>query len=129
MLRSIACIAAGASVGAILRWVLGIAFNGLFPLIPMGTLLANLAGGYLIGAMLGIVAFFPQFPGEARLLIITGFLGSLTTFSTFSGEVVLLIQKRHLLAAGTTVVLHVLGSLAMTCFGIATCVFFVRFPR
>ncbi|MDL2209766.1 fluoride efflux transporter CrcB [Desulfovibrio sp. OttesenSCG-928-O18] len=129
MLKSIACIAAGATVGATSRWLLGLAFNGLLPLIPMGTLFANLAGGYLIGVMLGIVAFFPQFPGEARLFIITGFLGSLTTFSTFSGEVILLIQERHLLAAGLTVALHLLGSLVMTGLGIATCMFFVRFLR
>ena len=126
MLRSIVCISAGAGIGAVLRWLLGLAFNGVMPLIPLGTLLANLAGGYCIGVMLGVVAFYPQFPGEARLFIITGFLGALTTFSTFSGEVVLLIQQRHLLAAMTAVALHVVGSLVMTGLGIVTVTVFVR---
>ena len=126
MLQNVLCISAGASLGALLRWVLGIAFNGIMPLIPLGTLLANLTGGYCIGVMLGVVAFFPQFPDAMRLFVITGFLGALTTFSTFSGEVVLLIQERHLLAALILVALHVLGSLAMTGFGIATSMLFAR---
>ena len=126
MLQSILCISAGASVGAVLRWILGLAFNSVMPLLPLGTLLANLTGGYLIGIMLGVVAFYPQFPDAARLFVITGFLGALTTFSTFSGEVVLLIQARHILAALALVGMHVLGSLAMTGFGIATTVLFVK---
>lgn len=126
MLKSVVCICAGASIGAVLRWVLGLAFNGALPLIPLGTLLANLSGGYVIGVMLAVIVFFPQFPPEARLFIITGMLGSLTTFSTFSGEVVLLIQERHLLAAALTVALHVAGSLVMTGLGIATVTAFVR---
>ena len=126
MLQNILCISAGASIGAVVRWTLGLAFNATLPLLPLGTLLANLAGGYLIGVMLGVVAFFPQFPDAARLCIITGFLGALTTFSTFSGEVVLLIQERHILAAVALVGLHVLGSLAMTGLGIATTTLFVK---
>ena len=126
MVRSILCISAGAVAGATLRWFLGLAFNATLPLLPLGTLLANLAGGYSIGVMLGVVSFFPHFPVEARLLIITGFLGSLTTFSTFSGEVVLLLQERHLFAAMAAIVLHVGGSLLMTMLGIATLGLFVR---
>lgn len=126
MVTNVLCISAGASIGALLRWVLGMAFNGALPLIPLGTLLANLAGGYCIGVMLAVVAFFPQFPVEARLFIITGFLGALTTFSTFSGEVVLLIQERHMFAAFAAVILHVLGSLVMTGLGMATVMLFVR---
>ena len=126
MAHSILYIAAGASLGAVLRWLLGLAFNGLFPLIPLGTLLANLSGGYMIGIMLGVVAFFPQFPDGARLFIITGFLGALTTLSTLSGEVVLLIQQRHPLAAFAAVALHVIGSLVMTGLGIATLTVFIR---
>lgn len=126
MMQSMLYIAAGASVGAVLRWVMGLAFNGIMPLIPLGTLLANLSGGYLIGIMLAVVAFFPQFPDGARLFVITGFLGALTTFSTFSGEVVLLVQQRHILAAVSLVGLHVLGSLAMTGLGIGTAVLFIR---
>lgn len=126
MAHNILYIAAGASVGAVVRWFLGLTFNGLVPLLPMGTLFANLAGGYLIGVMLGVVALFPQFPDAARLFIITGFLGALTTFSTFSGEVVLLIQERHILAATTLAGLHFFGSLALTACGIATVVFFAK---
>lgn len=126
MLKSIVCICAGACFGAVLRWVLGLAFNGVLPLLPLGTLLANLSGGYAIGVMLAVISFFPQVPPEARLFIITGVLGSLTTFSTFSGEVVLMIQERHLLAAALTVTLHVVGSLVMTALGIATVTALVR---
>ena len=120
MLQNILFISAGASIGAVLRWFLGLALNAVFPLIPLGTLLANLAGGYIIGVMLGLVALFPEFPAGARLFIITGFLGALTTFSTFSGEVVLLLQNRHLFAALGLVGLHVIGSLALTALGILT---------
>lgn len=126
MLQNIFYIAAGASIGAVLRWFLGMAFNGMVPLLPLGTLLANLSGGYLIGVMLGVVALFPQFPDGARLFVITGFLGALTTFSSFSGEVVLLIQARHIFAAVTLIGLHLLGSLAMTGLGIATATLIAR---
>ncbi|MCC8194436.1 MAG: fluoride efflux transporter CrcB [Deltaproteobacteria bacterium] len=120
MLRNILWISAGASIGAVSRWLLGLAFNAAVPLLPLGTLLANLAGGYIMGIMLGVVAFCPQFPPAAKLFIITGFLGALTTFSSFSGEVVLLLQERHILAATALVALHVLGSLAMTGLGVVT---------
>lgn len=126
MLQNILYICSGACIGAVARWMLGIAFNGLVPLLPMGTLLANLAGGYLIGVMLGVVAFFPQFPDGARLFMITGFLGALTTFSTFSGEVVLLLQERHIFAAVSLVGMHVIGSLALTMLGIATTTAFAK---
>jgi CrcB protein len=126
MLHSVLYISAGASIGAVIRWMLGLAFNAMLPLLPLGTLLANLAGGYCIGIMLGVVTFFPQFPDGARLFIITGFLGGLTTFSTFSGEVALLLQDRHVLAALSLMGLHVLGSLAMTGVGIVTATMLAR---
>lgn len=126
MARNILFICAGASVGATLRWLLGLACNGLVPLIPMGTLIANLAGGYLIGIMLAAAVFFPQIPDGVRLFVITGFLGALTTFSTFSGEIALLLQQRHFVAAMTAVFLHVAGSLAMTALGMGTVAFFAR---
>lgn len=120
MLYSILAISLGASCGAVLRWLLGLGLNGLFPSVPPGTLLANLLGGYLVGVA---VAFFTQFPGVApewRLLVITGFLGGLTTFSTFSAEVVRLLQHGQLLWAGLAVSVHVIGSLLMTLLGLAS---------
>ncbi|HYQ38002.1 MAG TPA: fluoride efflux transporter CrcB [Pseudomonas sp.] len=120
MIRSLAAISVGAALGAILRWGLGSAFNALFPTIPPGTWLANMLGGYLMGIAL---AYFAQHTGlapEWRLLVITGFLGGLTTFSTFSAEVVTLLQQGRLLWAGAAVAAHVLGSLLMTLLGLAT---------
>ncbi|MDO6386636.1 fluoride efflux transporter CrcB [Uliginosibacterium sp. 31-12] len=120
MLNSILAISAGASLGAVLRWLLGTSLNALFPAIPPGTLLANLIGGYLIGLA---VAFFGQHAGlapEWRLFVITGFLGGLTTFSTFSAEVTTLLQQGRMLMAGAAIAVHVLGSLAATLAGLAS---------
>jgi CrcB protein len=127
VLKHILCIAVGASIGATIRWMLSVAFNAAVPLIPMGTLLANLAGGYLMGVMLGAVAFFPQLSLEMKLFIVTGFLGSLTTFSAFSGEVVLLVQQRHFFAVFAMIALHVAGSLLMTGHGLSSFAFGLRF--
>lgn len=126
MLNSILAISAGASLGAVLRWLLGTSLNALFPAIPPGTLLANLIGGYLIGIA---VAFFSQQAGlapEWRLFVITGFLGGLTTFSTFSAEVTTLLQQGRLMWAGGAIAVHVLGSLAATLAGLATFAFLQR---
>jgi CrcB protein len=110
----------GAACGAWLRWGLGMSLNPLFPTLPLGTLAANLLGCYLIGVA---VAFFGQHPGlspEARLFAITGFLGALTTFSTFSAEVVTLLARSQYLWAFATATLHLFGSLAMTALGLIT---------
>ena len=120
MIRSLLAISRGASLGAMLRWGLGTAFNALFPLIPPGTWLANLLGGYLMGIALAVFGQHTGLPVEWRLMIITGFLGGLTTFSTFSAEVTALIQQSRWLWAGAAVSAHVLGSLAMTLLGLAT---------
>ncbi len=115
-----AAVGAGAALGAWLRWGLGIALNPLFPTVPLGTLAANLIGGYLVGFA---VALFHQHAGlspEMKLFIITGFLGGLTTFSTFSAEVVALLERAQYGWALATAGGHLLGSLAMTALGIVT---------
>ncbi|MEQ1778300.1 MAG: fluoride efflux transporter CrcB [Nitrosomonas sp.] len=120
MFHSILAICIGASLGAVLRWFLGISLNTLFPAIPPGTLIANLVGGYLIGVAIGLFAHHPELAPEWRLFIITGFLGGLTTFSTFSAEILTLLQQGRILWAAGAIGLHVLGSLIMTVLGLAT---------
>lgn len=127
MLNSILAISLGASAGAVLRWFLGRALNTLFPAIPPGTLAANLLGGYLIGLALAVFASAPSVSPEWRLLIITGFLGGLTTFSTFSAEVATLLQQGRLLWAGAAIGVHVAGSVTMTLLGLATVALIKRF--
>ncbi len=120
MWKPILVISLGAALGALLRWVLGTKLNGLFPTLPPGTLVANLVGGYIIGLA---VAYFAQAPGiapEWRLLIITGFCGGLTTFSTFSAETVTLLQQGRLAWAMGEIAIHVSGSLLMTFAGFAS---------
>ena len=124
MIRSLIAVCVGASFGAVLRWGLGAVFNAMFPTIPPGTWLANMLGGYLIGVAL---AFFGDHAGlapEWRLLVITGFLGGLTTFSTFSAEVVSLIQEGRMVWAGIAISAHVAGSLLMTLLGLASVALF-----
>ncbi|MBT9475120.1 fluoride efflux transporter CrcB [Polaromonas sp.] len=120
----VVAICVGASVGALSRWGLGL---WLTPggVIPWGTLAANLIGGYLIGVCIAIFQSMPQLDPVWRLLLVTGFLGGLTTFSSFSGEVVsLLMQARYGLALGTAA-LHVLGSLLLTVAGIKSAIFLI----
>ncbi len=118
MLKSLMVIAVGASLGAWLRWILGMKLNALFPTIPPGTVVANMVGGYIIGLAIAFLAASPTLSPEWRLLIITGFCGGLTTFSTFSAETVALIQEGRLLWALGSISLHVIGSLAMTAAGL-----------
>lgn len=127
MVKSILAISLGASAGAVLRWFLGRLLNAFFPAVPPGTLAANLIGGYLIGVAVAIFTSHPHLAPEWRLLIITGFLGGLTTFSTFSAEVVDLLQQGRILWAGTAISLHVSGSLIMTILGLATVAGMKRF--
>lgn len=120
MFLSIAVISVGAAAGALLRWVLGTRLNTLFPFLPPGTLAANLIGGYLIGVCVAYFAANPALSPEWRLLTITGFLGGLTTFSTFSAEVVLQLMEGRVVWALSTILAHVLGSIVMTLLGIGT---------
>ena len=126
MLLSIFAISLGASLGALLRWALSLMLNPVFPTVPMGTLAANLIGGYLVGVAAAFFAQYPTLPPEWRLLAVTGFLGGLTTFSTFSAEVVGLIRNGQLLWALGTAGVHLIGSLLMTGLGIATVNLLVR---
>ncbi len=120
MLNPVLLIAIGAACGAVLRWLLGLGLNGLFPAIPMGTLAANLVGGYLMGVMIALLAGPLGNAPELRLLVVTGFLGGLTTFSAFSGEVARLLQQGRVAMAGAEIAAHVVGSVALTLLGIAT---------
>lgn len=120
MLGPILAISAGAALGALLRWFLGTSLNMLLPALPPGTLAANLLGGYLIGIAVAFFAAHPSLPPEWRLFVITGFLGGLTTFSTFSAEVVSPLMAGRWAWAVGVVLTHVLGSVAMTLLGIGT---------
>lgn len=115
-------ISVGAALGALLRWVLGQQLNALFPSLPPGTLAANLLGGYLIGVALAFFGGHPSLPPEWRLFIVTGFLGGLTTFSTFSAEVVTQLMAGRVAWALGIIAAHVTGSVAMTLLGIGTVV-------
>src|SRR5215207_7562040 len=115
---AVAAISAGASLGAVLRWLLAGRFNPLFPALPLGTLAANLLGGYLIGIAVALFAQLPDLSPQVRLFVITGFLGGLTTFSTFSAEVVTQLQQGHTAWALATALAHLLGSFTLTALGI-----------
>jgi CrcB protein len=117
---SIFSISVGAALGALLRWLLSTRLNSLWPSMPPGTLVANLVGGYLIGVALSYFSLHVELSPQWRLLVITGFLGGLTTFSTFSAEVVTQLQQGSFLWAFISIATHVLGSLAMTFLGMAT---------
>lgn len=120
LINSFFAIGIGAACGAWLRWGLGMWLNPVLPELPFGTLAANLLGCYLIGIA---IAFFMQHPGlspEWRLLIITGFLGGLTTFSTFSAETVTLLLRGQYVWGMGVIAAHVGGSLLMTVLGIQT---------
>ena len=107
----------GAGIGALLRWVLGIWLNPVFPTVPLGTLAANLIGGLLVGMCATFFGQHAALAPEWRLFAVTGFLGGLTTFSTFSAEVVTLIARQEHLWALATAGVHLLGSLALTALG------------
>ena len=115
-----AAVGIGAALGAWLRWGLGGALNPVFPTLPLGTLAANLIGAYLVGLAVALFADNAAIPPEWRLFIITGFLGGLTTFSTFSAEAVTLLLRAQYAWAAGLILSHLAGSIVMTVFGIAT---------
>ena len=125
-LPSLLAVGAGAALGAWLRWWLGLALNPVFPTLPLGTFAANLIGGYLIGIAVAALAHVEALSPEIRLLIVTGFLGGLTTFSTFSAEATTLLARGQYAWAGALIAGHVTGSIAMTFAGIATLRLIVR---
>lgn len=111
-------VGGGAALGAWLRWALGLAFNPVFPTVPLGTLAANLGGGLLMGVAMELLTRHSLFTPQMQLLVTTGFLGGLTTFSTFSAEVVTLLLRRDWLWGSLVIGAHVGGSVALTLAGI-----------
>ncbi len=116
---NLAAIAVGATLGAWLRWGLSLWLNARLESLPLGTLAANLSGGFMIGVAIGVFENFPELSPEWRLLVVTGFLGGLTTFSTFSAESVLLLQRGAYAPAFLHSGLHLLGSVAACIAGLA----------
>ncbi len=114
---NIAAICIGACIGALSRWYLAIWLN-TGGTLPWGTVAANLAGGFLIGLLIALFNAMPHLDQAWRLAIITGFLGALTTFSTFSAEIILMVQDDRLALAIGTAVLHLAGSLLLTAAGL-----------
>lgn len=111
-------VGGGAALGAWLRWWLGVLLNSVFPTVPLGTLAANLLGGFLMGMALATMSHYEALSAEMRLLITTGFLGGLTTFSTFSAEAATLMSRQQIGWAAAHIAAHVIGSIAMTFIGI-----------
>ncbi|HET6472528.1 MAG TPA: fluoride efflux transporter CrcB [Pseudomonadales bacterium] len=123
MFYGLISVGAGAALGAWLRWGLSLVLNPIVPMLPLGTLSANLVGGYLIGLVLGYIDHFQALSPEARLFVTTGFLGGLTTFSTFSGEVSSLLLRGEYVWAGAVIAANLFGSIVLTLFGVGTIAF------
>lgn len=120
MWKPILAISLGSSLGALLRWWLGMRLNAFLPAMPPGTLAANLIGGYIIGLAVAFFGTYTALAPEWRLFVITGFCGGLTTFSTFSAEIVTLLQQGRTLWALGAAAAHLCGSVLMTLAGIGT---------
>ena len=114
---SVFAVGIGAALGAWLRWLLGAALNVLMPTLPLGTLAVNLGGGFLIGIALAWFAAHGELHPAWRLFVVTGFLGGLTTFSTFSAESLILLQRGEWLAAALHSAAHLFGALALCALG------------
>jgi CrcB protein len=120
---TVIAICIGACIGALSRWQLGLWLNPLpasAGLLPWGTLAANLIGGYLVGVCVGVFQQLPELDPVWRMALVTGFLGALTTFSSFSAEVVLMLQQNRFALAAGTAGMHLFGSLALTLLGLKT---------
>lgn len=126
MYQSAMAVAIGGALGSVARWVLSVELNGLLPNLPLGTLAANLIAGYLIGLAIALFTRLPTVASRWRLFVVTGLMGGLSTFSTFSAEVVSQLQEGRLRWAAAEILIHVSASLAMTALGIATVAAFAR---
>lgn len=118
MWQSILLISSGAAIGATMRWALGIWLNPIFNMLAFGTLMANYLGCFIIGILTALFWQFPTFSQSAKLFLITGFLGSLTTFSSFSAEVMENLVNGKITESLWVLGLHVIGCLVCTFIGI-----------
>lgn len=126
MLLSVLVLCVGASLGAVARWQLALWLNTGATWVPLGTLAANLVGAWLIGVLIGVFNALPHLDPVWRLALITGFLGALTTFSTFSAETVQLLQAERFGHALALAGVHLLGSLTLTWVGLRMAPWFLR---
>jgi fluoride exporter len=125
MYLSIIAVGVGGGLGSLARWALGLRLNAIFPNLPLGTFAANVIAGYIIGVAVAFFAHYPDLSAAWRLFVITGLMGGLSTFSTFSAEVVAHLRQQRLGWAFGEVAIHVGASLLMTMLGIATVSLFV----
>jgi CrcB protein len=125
-MTAVLAICIGACVGALARWQLSFYLNTQEAILPWGTLAANLIGGYLVGCCVAFFQTQPDLDPAWRLLLVTGFLGALTTFSSFSAEVVAMLSQGRLGLALATSALHLIGSLLMTLVGLKTVALFLE---
>jgi CrcB protein len=125
-MSAVIAICIGACVGALARWQLSIWLNTQEAVLPWGTLAANLIGGYLVGCCVAFFQAQPEFDPAWRLLLVTGFLGALTTFSSFSAEVVAMLSEGRLGIAIASASLHLIGSLLMTLAGLKTVALLIK---